>query len=136
MPFVLDASVVTSWALSHEDEPAATAALMRAKDDSCAVPALWRFEIRNALLMAERRKRLNSAETDKFLSDIADLHIDEDFSPDEAELLRLARSHKLTVYDAAYLELARRKSIPLATLDRVLARAARTEKVSVVGHNA
>lgn len=136
MPFVLDASVVTSWALSDEDEPVATAALMRAKNDSCAVPALWRFEIRNALLMAERRKRLSSAETDKFLHDVADLHINEDFSTDEADLFRLARHHKLTVYDAAYLELAWRRSIPLATLDRDLARAARMVKVPVIGHNA
>ncbi|HEX5234697.1 MAG TPA: type II toxin-antitoxin system VapC family toxin [Silvibacterium sp.] len=136
MPFVLDASVVTSWALSDENEPAATAALMRARKDSCAVPALWRFEIRNALLMAERRKRLSGAETNKFLHELAGLHIDEDFSTDETALLRLARHHNLTVYDAAYLELAWRRSIPLATLDRVLARAARAEKVPVIGHHA
>jgi predicted nucleic acid-binding protein len=136
MPFVLDASIAASWALSDEDEPAATAALLRADKDTCVVPALWWFEVRNSMLMAERRKRLTSAETAKFLRDTAGLLITEDFSPDEADLLQLARTHKLTVYDAAYLELARRLSVPLATLDRPLARAARMEKVSVIGHNA
>lgn len=132
MPFVLDASIATSWALSDEDEPAATAALIRAEHDSCIVPALWWFEIRNAMIMAERRKRLTSADTSRILRDFADLRITEDFSPDEAALLRLARAHKLTAYDAAYLELARRQSIPLATLDQALMRAARAEKISVI----
>lgn len=133
MPFVLDASIPTSWALSDEDELTATAALKYADGDSCVVPTLWWFEIRNALLMAERRKRLTSADTARFLHDMADLKITEDFNPDETDLLRLARTHRLTVYDAAYLELARRRSIPMATLDAALARAARAEKVPLIG---
>lgn len=135
MPFVLDASIATSWALSDENEPAATDALIRAESDMCIVPALWWFELRNSMLMAERRKRLTSADTVKFLRDTADLLITEDFSPDETNLLKLARAYNLTVYDAAYLELARRLSVPLATLDQPLVRAARLEKVSVIGHN-
>lgn len=135
MPFVLDASIATSWALSDENEPAATAALIRADTDSCVVPALWWFEIRNAMLMAERRKRITSTDTSKIMRDMADLRITEDSTPDETNLLRLARTHKLTVYDAAYLELAWRRSIPLATLDLALTRAARMEKISLVGSN-
>lgn len=133
MPFVLDASVATSWALSDEDEATATGALKRADNDLCVVPALWWFEIRNGLLMAERRKRLTSSDTSGFLRDLAELRITEDFTPEESDLLHLARAHKLTVYDAAYLELARRRSIPLATLDAALARAAQAEKVTLIG---
>jgi len=133
MPFVLDASITTSWALSDEDELAATAALKRADSDSCVVPALWWFEIRNAMLMAERRKRLTAADTAGFLREIAELRTSEDFSPDETDVLQLARTHKLTAYDAAYLELARRRSIPIATLDAALVRAARAEKVPLIG---
>ena len=133
VPFVLDASIATSWALSDEHEAAATAALKRADSDSCVVPALWWFEIRNAMLMAERRKRLTSSDTASFLRELADLRIMEDFSPEEKNLLQLARAHKLTVYDATYLELAQRRSIPLATLDTALARAARAEKVPIIG---
>ena len=133
MPFVLDASIAISWALSDENEATATAALKRADSDSCVMPALWWFEIRNAMLMAERRKRLTSSDTASFLREVAELRITEDFSPEETDLLQLARKHKLTVYDAAYLELARRRSIPLATLDAALARAARAEKVPLIG---
>lgn len=135
MPFVLDASVAACWAISDENEPTATAALFRTHEDSCIVPAIWWFEIRNALLIGERRKRLTGSDTTQFLRDISGVRIVEDFSPDEADLFRLARSHKLTVYDAAYLELAIRKSAPLATLDSALARAARLERVSVIGGN-
>ena len=135
MPFVLDASIAISWALSDEDEPVATAALKRADSDSCVAPALWWFEVRNALLMAERRKRHTSSDTSSFLRELAELRIAEDFGPEETDLLQLARAHKLTVYDAAYLELARRRSIPLATLDAALARAARAEKVRLVGYS-
>lgn len=136
MPFVLDASVAISWALSDENEAAASAALIRADGDSFIVPALWWFEIRNAMLMAERRKRITILETSKFLNDMAEMRITEDSSPNEPDLLRLARTHKLTAYDAAYLEIARRKAVPLATLDQALARAARAEKVSLIGRNA
>lgn len=134
MAFVLDASIAVSWALSDENEPAATAALVRTGSEVCVVPALWWFEIRNSLLMAECRKRLTSAETSQFLHDLNDLKVNEDFSPDEADLLRLARTHKLTAYDAAYLELAQRQGVPLATLDEALARAARLERVFLIGY--
>lgn len=133
MPFVLDASIAVSWALSDESEPAATAALESAGGNLCIVPALWWFEVRNCLLMAERRKLLSSAETSRFLRDLAELKLSEDFSRDDADLLRLARTHKLTTYEAAYLELAQRRGVPLATLDGALARAARVERVFLIG---
>ena len=132
MSFVLDASVAASWAFSDESHPAATVAFARAEYESCAVPALWWFEIRNVLLMGERRRRLTISETTAFLSRLSELRLEIDFEPNEAEVLRLARSHNLSVYDTVYLELAHRRSFQLATLDSALARAARVEKVPLI----
>jgi predicted nucleic acid-binding protein len=133
MPVVVDASVTACWALQDEDDPRATAALHRFADDSGLVPALWWFEIRNILLVAERRGRISPTSSAAFLSKLAQLPITIDRQPNEADLLRLARQHRLTAYDAAYLELAQRASVPLATLDADLARAAHAEHVPLLG---
>ena len=93
---------------------------------------LW-FEVRNILIVSERRQRVTEAETRAFLQRLAAFPNTEDHAPDEEEVMRLARLHKLTVYDAAYLELARREGAPLATLDDALAAAARKEGVALVG---
>jgi predicted nucleic acid-binding protein len=77
--------------------------------------------------------RITASETAWFLRDVARLRITVDETPVESALLDLARRHQLTVYDAAYLELARRRSLLLATLDRHLARAAREEGVGLLG---
>ncbi len=129
MPFVLDASVTAVWALSDEASGAAESAFRRLHSDTAVVPAHWWFEVRNTLIVSERRRRLSEAETSSFLSVLAYLPIDRDLTPDESAVLRLARAHKLTVYDAAYLELAARHGIPLATLDTDLARAAHAEGI-------
>jgi predicted nucleic acid-binding protein len=133
MPFVLDTSIACNWALKDEKHPTASLALKRAQTDVILVPALWWFEIRNALLVNERRKRVTESETRQFLAEIARLEISIDHAPDEEKILALARQHKLTVYDAAYVELALREKIPLATLDKELTAAAHTEKVELVG---
>jgi predicted nucleic acid-binding protein len=97
------------------------------------VPALWWFEVRNALAVNERRGRLGEADTAAFLRALARLSIGFDRSPDEAALLALARRHRLTVYDAAYLELAQREGLPLATLDAALRDAAAASGVALLG---
>ncbi len=132
MPFAIDASVVAAWAL-EENHSVADAAARRLRSDSAIVPGLWWYELRNVLVIAERRRRLTEHRTTEFLSHIARLAIVLEQSSDEAAVLALARRHRLTVYDAAYLELAIRKALPLATLDTALMRAARAESVPLVG---
>ncbi len=133
MPFVLDASVAVCWAFDDEDHPTADLALERVRTDEARVPSLWWFEVRNTLIVSERRGRLTERDTATFLHGLARLRITVDRSPEQVDVLALARQRGLTVYDAAYLELARRESEPLATLDVALAIAARAERVPLLG---
>ena len=133
MPFVVDASVAAVWGLSDEDHPSADAARQRLESDPAVVPAIWWFELRNTFLVNERRGRVSPVETADFLRILARMPIRLDHNPEEQRLLSLARTHRLTVYDAAYLELALREGIPLATLDADLVRAAQAEAVPVLG---
>jgi predicted nucleic acid-binding protein len=89
--------------------------------------------VRNILVVNERRKRVTEAETATFLRELSRLAVTLDRTPEGTEVLRLARTHRLSVYDAAYLELAQRKGLALATLDADLIRAARAEAVSLIG---
>ena len=82
--------------------------------------------------MAERRRRSTQWQSDRFLRELSWLPISADFDPDEPEVMALTRWHRLTVYDAAYVQLALREGLPLATLDAALAGAARAEKVPVL----
>ena len=87
--------------------------------------------MRNILVVNERRKRLTEADSGIFLRELARLPITLDRTPDESEVLRLARTHRLSVYDASYLELAQRHTVELATLDADLIEAARAEAVGL-----
>jgi predicted nucleic acid-binding protein len=133
--FVVDASVMLARPLG---QPNATAALVRARldDEVGLVPALWWFEVRSVLIINERRRAISEADTASAVRDWAQLEIAVDNSPDEIAIMTLARRHRLTVYDAAYLELALRERLDLATLDASLAEAARREGVAVVGDGA
>jgi predicted nucleic acid-binding protein len=133
MPFVLDSSVTATWCFPDEEHETAEAAFDRLDGDEAVVPTLWRFEIRNILVVNERRGRIDAAETASFLADLERLSIRVDRDPNSETVLSLARKHKLTGYDAAYLELARRLGLPLATLDRALIDAAGTDGVPLVG---
>jgi len=106
------------------------------KDDPALVPTLWWFELRNALVVNERRGRITEQQTARFLRDVSRLAITVDHTPDESGVLTLARRHRLTVYDAAYLELALRAALPLATLDAMLVAAARSEGVRRIDDDA
>jgi predicted nucleic acid-binding protein len=131
MAFVLDASIVACWAFDDEDHPVAAAALERIRTELAHVPAIWWFEVRNTLIVNERR-RLSDSDTSAFLRNLGRLDIVIDRSPDEESLLALARRHHLTVYDASYLDLALRHQVPLATLDEDLARAATAERLVLI----
>ncbi|MCA7120252.1 MAG: type II toxin-antitoxin system VapC family toxin [Acidibrevibacterium sp.] len=132
MPFVLDASIAACWAFADEDHPVAALALERMRTDAALVPSLWWFELRNTLIVSERRGRLTETDTALFLREIARLPITVDRTPGEAEVLMLARRHRLTVYDASYLALAQREGLPLATLDGALREAARAARISLL----
>jgi predicted nucleic acid-binding protein len=107
MPFLLDASIPACWALQDEEDPRAAAAFARIRNDEAVVPSLWWFEIRNILVVSLRRKRIKEPDSAIFLRDLAGLRVLVDREPEESAVLRLARTHGLSVYDASYLELAR-----------------------------
>jgi predicted nucleic acid-binding protein len=133
MPFVLDASIAACWALLDENHPIADLALERLRTDEARVPALWWFEIRNILIVNERRKRVTERDTVGFLRNLARLPVMIDRSPTQADVLALARRHRLSVYDASYLELAHRDGVLLATLDKQLGAAASATGVNLLG---
>jgi len=132
MAFVLDASVTACWAFDDEDHPGASLAFDRMRAEEGVVPGLWWLEVRNILIVNERRRRITESDTAAFLLSLSRLRIRVDRVPDENGVLRLARAHRLSVYDAAYLELAQREGLPLATLDADLRKAAAGEGVALV----
>lgn len=127
--FVLDASVALGAFFPDEYNAKADAILLQVQDSEAHVPAHWWFETRNGLLMAERRGRASSEQIADFLSRLRDLPVSVALLPDEGKLFQLARRHRLTFYDAAYLELAKREGFALATFDRELIAAAQLEHV-------
>jgi predicted nucleic acid-binding protein len=133
MPFVVDASVAVSWFMPDERHPIADAAFRKNTDDAAVTPVLWWYELRNVLIVNERRGRLDNAKTVRVLRLLQGLPVAIDADVEEEALMRLARWHRLTVYNAAYLELALRKGYPLATLDAALSIAARAEGVPLIG---
>lgn len=133
MPFVVDASVTICWLMPDEVHPLATAAYRVFDADHAVVPWIWWFEVRNVLVANERRGRLDADKSNRALGILRRHPVEFDRSPDEGGVLALARRHHLTVYDAAYLEVAQRMGIPLATLDAALADAARAEQVPLIG---
>ena len=136
MAFVLDASVTACWAFDDEDHPGASLAFDRMRAEEGVVPGLWWLEVRNILIVNERRRRIAESDTAAFLLSLSRLRIRVDRVPDENGVLRLARAHRLSVYDAAYLELAQRQGLPLATLDADLRKAAADEGVALVSGGA
>lgn len=132
MPFVLDASAAAAWCFPDEATPAANRALDRLQRDEAIVPSLWWFEIRNVLVVNERRGRLAAEDTATFLQELERLPIRTDNDPGERLGLALARRHGLTFYDAAYLEISVRMDAPLATIDRALQAAARAEGIALI----
>ena len=129
---VLDNSVVLCWCLADEVDPLAHRALRLTIEQGAVAPRLWRYELCNALLVNERRGRLETTDTRTTLLDLAQMRIELDNDHDEPNLLDLARRHDLTAYDASYLEVARRRGLPLATLDRRLRNAAAAEGAAVL----
>jgi predicted nucleic acid-binding protein len=134
--FVLDASIVLTWCFPDEEAQKAEEISERiALGDKLVVPAFWRHEVLNALLMGERRKRVTNELIQAFIKDLERLPAEIDM-PAAGTVFHstqdLCRKHGLTAYDAAYLELAMRQRIALATADDALERAARAEGIEIV----
>ena len=133
MPIVVDNSIVMSWCLVDEIDQVADSARHHVVDQGAVVPAIWWYELRNALLINERRGRLDAADTDAILTDMLQLPFALDRDHDDHTLVALARQHRLSAYDSAYLEVALRRGLPLASLDRRLRQAAATRGVALFG---
>jgi predicted nucleic acid-binding protein len=130
--FVIDASVTAWWFFRDESDVFPDAALERLLTEGATVPYIWWFEIRNALLMAERRGRLPSAELSEALDTVGSFDVTIDTTPQSQTIIDLARRYRLSCYDASYLELALRKRADLATSDKALASAAKAEHIAVL----
>ncbi len=132
---VVDCSVTLAWFLGDEGSPLTDGILDRVADAGAIAPALWPLEVGNALLIAERRGRLPGDHRARILRHLADLPIvldDETAARAWRETSAIAEAQALTLYDAAYLELAARLALPLATLDRPLREAAQRVGVEIL----
>jgi predicted nucleic acid-binding protein len=131
---VVDASIAVAWCFPDETSDYADAVLVSLEGKTMLVPAVWSLEIANAVLVGERRKRLNQPEIRQFTTLLESLSLVQDRRPvanHVNDVLPLARTHGLSAYDAAYLELSIRHGAPLATLDEKLQKAAKLAGVTI-----
>ena len=135
MTFVIDNSIAISWCIEAERTQSSQQILHMLQTTYAIVPQLWPIEALNGLLMAERRGRMDRPTRHRLQTFLRQLPIRIDDATDShiwGSTSQLAEQHRLTAYDATYLELAIRLALPLATLDRQLAAAARTSGVVVL----
>ncbi|MCF1436593.1 type II toxin-antitoxin system VapC family toxin [Agrobacterium vitis] len=133
MAFVVDASIAGAWLLPDEENMIAEQAMTRMAEEDAIAPDLLRHEIRSILLSAERRERISADFVHSALARFRGLPMQLTGPGDDTEVVRLSRKYRLSAYDAAYLALALLEQLPLATLDRRLAEAARAEGVALFG---
>lgn len=139
MSLVVDASLTLAWYFEDERTPAVDALLDRVVQHGAVVPSLWRLETVNGLQVAIRRRRIDSAYRDNALQQLALMPFTVDSETGAhawTTTLRLADRFALTIYDATYLELAQRRGLPLATLDRALRSAAQALGMVLLGISA
>jgi predicted nucleic acid-binding protein len=133
---VLDASVTMAWCFEADATPYTEQILGRMEQGEQAwVPALWKLEVVNALLKAKRQGRVTVERAKEFLGELRDLTIEVDnecLVKADSEIFQLGLEHQLSSYDAAYLELAQRRKLPLATEDNNLVLAAKAKAVLLV----
>jgi len=132
--FVLDASVAAAWCFADEATDASRALHDSLADRSAIVPLIWHAECTNLLLVAERRRRVSAAQCDELLGllNMLPVQTEPETSRLHDPIMRLARTHNLTVYDAIYLDLAMRFGVALATRDGELRRAAKAERLELI----
>jgi len=135
LSLVLDGSAALAWCFEDEATPAIDAMMLQVERTGAVVPAVWRLEVANGMQMGVRRKRLSATKRDVLLANLANLDITSDPETDRyawSATLHLADRYGLSVYDASYLELARRRALPLASLDKALRAAAKAAGVEVM----
>jgi predicted nucleic acid-binding protein len=133
--FVVDNSVVMAWCFQDETSQYADKILDRLEFGVGFVPSIWPLEVCNVLLVAERKNRIGEADSMRFITLLTELPIVVEQEPPERmikEIFALGRIHKLSSYDASYLDLAMRKGLPIATTDKNLLAAARQSKVPIL----
>ena len=133
--FVIDTSVVITWCFKDEASQYADSVLDSLEHFTAIAPSIWPLEVGNVLLAAERKNRLSEADSIRFIALLFELPISVDQEPPERmikEIFALAREHKLSAYDASYLDLAMKRGIPIATLDNRLMKTAKRSNVSIM----
>lgn len=136
MSLVLDSSATLAWVYTDEITRAIKHVFEIVTDSGAWVPTIWPLEVANSLQTAVYRGRIGAGFRDATLADLSSINIridDETNSHAWSETLRLAHKFKLTLYDAAYIELAQRKNLPLASLDRDLRAAAKSLNLKLLG---
>ena len=136
MSLVLDSSATLAWIYAEETTAAIHRVFEQLIESGAWVPAVWRLEVANVLEAGVRRRRTDALFRDEALANLALLPIQSDAETDShawGATLHLAERHRLTLYDASYLELARRRGLPLASLDMELRAAAGVEHVALLG---
>ncbi|HVA46216.1 MAG TPA: type II toxin-antitoxin system VapC family toxin [Pirellulales bacterium] len=134
--FIIDCSLAMAWLFKDEATEETTKLLNRLETETGLVPAWWFLEVTNVIALAERKGRVAPHESQQFIDDISQLDIELDTeSPlrSFSHILPLCRTHRLTSYDAMYLDLAVRRHLPLATLDEPLRKAAKKAGVKLLG---
>ena len=132
---VVDNSIFIAWCMSDEEDPTALEAIRHISEEGVVVPRIWWYEFRNVLLANERRRRISSQQVSRILSIGFAPSLEFDENHDEAQLFSFARQFDLTVYDAAYMEVAFRRNLPLATLDHRLRKAADAIGIAMFHHH-
>ena len=135
MPFVLDCSVTLSWLLPDERDAATDALIGELERTTAVAPAIWPYEVANALLVVQRRARIGDDDLDRVRGALAALPIEVEAVASHHVLSAvsdLGRRLDITSYDAAYVELAARRRLPLATLDARLRKACNVLEIEVL----
>lgn len=133
MSFVVDASIAASWFLPDEQDEADERLIAALAVSPGLVPSLFWFETRNLFVMAERRGRLNPGMALAMALKLRDLPLEDGGAGNDVSVVELALKHGLSGYDASYVALAKSNAMPLATADRKMAAAARSEGIAIVG---
>ena len=134
--FVVDCSIAMTWLFPDEATDKTAELLNRLATETALVPSWWFIEVANVLTIAERKSRISHIQSNAFIADLGKLDIDvDDEGPGRAfsHLLPLCRTHRLTSYDALYLDLAARRHLPLATLDEQMRKAAKKMAIKLLG---
>ena len=134
MTLVLDTSATLAFLMDDERDSAAVALFEKITTSGASVPTLWSYEVANSLTMAVKRGRITNKDRSESLKNLTKLNIRVEHAELDVvwhDIVALADLHSLTVYDAAYLELAQRMRVPLATLDDALARACKASAVTL-----